>query len=173
MNICVFDLDNTLVMTDELNNRAYNHALELFGLSSLKTQGRITREYIRQIFPALPDVMLMPIVTEKQRFFLRNLHDTKLNEPIVRLLKKAEKKSCVLWTKAEYGRAVSLLRYHKLFDLFAFVLVSPKEYVQEDINTICKKMCCTQEDLSFWDDDAANVFALQGCGIKNVVHVQP
>lgn len=91
MNICVFDLDNTLVMTDELNNRAYNHALELFGLSTLKTQGRITREYIRQIFPALPDVMLMQIVTEKQRFFLRNLHDTKLNEPIVRLLKKAEK----------------------------------------------------------------------------------
>lgn len=171
MNIRVFDLDNTLIMTDELNNRAYNHALGLFGLSPLESQKRITREYIRKIFPFLSDFMLMRIVKEKQRFFLANLHIAKLNESVVRLLKNAEKKSCVLWTKAEYGRAVSLLRYHNLFDLFAFVLVSPKEFVREDINTICQKMHCTKEDLFFWDDDAANVSALQACGIKNVCHV--
>ena len=42
--VYVVDLDDTLVLTKNLNNDAYNYALEQNGQKRIKTAKRITRE---------------------------------------------------------------------------------------------------------------------------------
>lgn len=170
MNICVFDLDNTVVMTDCLNNKAYNYALAKFNLPLFTTEKRITREIIKN-FSSLPDVVLNKIIKEKQEYFIRNIRETNLNPGILSLLNKMDPTNCVLWTKADFIRSFSLLTYHNLINSFSFIFISEKKDFESDIQTICQKMHCKKEKLSFWDDNLSNIAALQACGIKNVFHV--
>lgn len=45
----IVDLDDTLVHTRELNNDAYNYALEQFGYPRIESAGRITKGYCQTI----------------------------------------------------------------------------------------------------------------------------
>lgn len=171
MNIYVFDLDNTIVMTDELNNKAYNYALASFNLSPLNIKERITREIIRKQFPSLNNYFLTQIIKLKQKYFINNLKYTSLNKDIYLLIKKIGKTACILWTKAEVFRTIPLLVYHNLIDSFAFILISKKKYILNDIQIICQRMNCQKENLFFWDDDYNNIIELQACGIQHICYV--
>lgn len=46
--VYIVDLDDTLVLTKNLNNDAYNYALEQNGQSRIKTNKRLTRENLSQ-----------------------------------------------------------------------------------------------------------------------------
>ena len=45
--VYVVDLDDTLVLTKNLNNDAYNYALEKHGQKRIKTSKRITRDNLK------------------------------------------------------------------------------------------------------------------------------
>ncbi|MBR5439237.1 MAG: hypothetical protein IKV61_03350 [Clostridia bacterium] len=47
--VYVVDLDDTLVLTKNLNNDAYNFALEQNGQSRIKTKKRLTREALGEM----------------------------------------------------------------------------------------------------------------------------
>ena len=82
----VFDLDNTLVMTDNLNNTAYNYALSCVGFQPIVGVQRITR---KEIFNSIPNLTLSQkkqIVELKQNYFIKNINDTVLNLELYSLL---------------------------------------------------------------------------------------
>lgn len=71
MKCYVFDLDNTLVFTDVLNNEAYNFVLKKFGLSEIRYVDRITREIIFQKYPCI-EKLKDEITALKQFFFYKS-----------------------------------------------------------------------------------------------------
>ena len=62
--VCVVDLDDTLVLTKNLNNDAYNYALEQNRQRRIKTNNRLTRKN----FGETPSKKL---ITDKQNYFIQ------------------------------------------------------------------------------------------------------
>ena len=60
--VYVVDLDDTLVLTKNLNNDAYNFSLEKNGKSRIKTNKRLTRE-------SLDETPSKKLITDKQNYF--------------------------------------------------------------------------------------------------------
>lgn len=65
----VFDLDNTLIYTDSLNNDSYNYALSLQGLAPINDCKRITRDIVFKKYPNLNNVQKNKIIELKQEYF--------------------------------------------------------------------------------------------------------
>ena len=63
--VYVIDLDDTLVLTKNLNNDAYNYALEQNGQRRIKTNKRLTREN-------LGETASKKLIAEKQNYFTQN-----------------------------------------------------------------------------------------------------
>ena len=68
----VFDLDNTLVYTNSLNNESYNYALRLLGKSYLTEIKRITRNVVFQKYNLSVDEKKR-LIEYKQNYFLKNI----------------------------------------------------------------------------------------------------
>ena len=64
----IFDLDNTIVFTDELNSEAYNYALVLNGKEPIYDVKRLTREVIFSRFK-LTETEKENVVKIKQNYF--------------------------------------------------------------------------------------------------------
>ena len=98
--VYVVDLDDTLVLTKNLNNDAYNFALEQNGYSRIKTNKRLTRENLSQA----PSKKL---ITDKQNYFAQKWlkYRVVVNEEILKILQNQNRKDCYLWTRADKNRA--------------------------------------------------------------------
>ena len=117
MRYYVFDLDNTLVFTDALNNEAYNFVLKKFGLSEIRNVERITREVVFQKYPEV-EKWKDEIIALKQNFFLNNLERTFPARELLIKLKNSEKCRNILWTSAEETRVIAILEYYKIAEEF-------------------------------------------------------
>ncbi len=80
--VYVVDLDDTLVLTKNLNNDAYNFALEQNGQSRIKTNNRLTRE-------TLGETPNEKIITNKQNYFAQKWlkYRVVVNEEIISFCK--------------------------------------------------------------------------------------
>ena len=150
--ISVFDLDNTLVFTDNLNNESYNFALTKLGKDKIVDVKRITRAIVCSRYDLTEDE-IHQVVKIKQEYFVNNLCKIGINNELVTKLMSLEPAKCVLWTKAEKVRAEAILKYLCIDKCFSNVLYSPKKSVEGDINTICNLYNCNKEDLVFYDDE--------------------
>lgn len=148
MRYYVFDLDNTLVFTDALNNEAYNFVLKKFGLSEIRNVERITREVVFQKYPEV-EKWKDEIIALKQNFFLNNLERTFPARELLIKLKNSEKCRNILWTSAEETRVIAILEYYKIAEKFRDIVFSKKADVEKDIKKICRIFECSQEDLIF------------------------
>ena len=110
----VFDLDNTLIMTDELNNISYNYAIAQFGMYVIEANTRITRSAVFANYPGLTGFQRDKIIALKQRYFIDNINLTYPNIKLITLLQSKKAAHCILWTSADKERVVALLRYYNL-----------------------------------------------------------
>ena len=149
----VFDLDNTLIMTDELNNDSYNYALAQFGMSPITAHTRITREVVFDNYPNLTEFQESQIVKLKQSYFLDNIHCTHSNTDVIYLLQSKKAAYCVLWTSADKDRVRDLLTFYRLENNFISIIFTRKQKVSEEIAKICKVFGCTSKQLIFFEDD--------------------
>jgi len=152
-NKLVFDLDNTLVFTDKLNNEAYNQSLIYFGLSALNDYKRITRKVVINTYYHLSSSQINDIIRMKQEYFIKNMHITELNYQLVNILKSYKNESCILWTSAEEIRVQALLEHHNISDEFCSIIYSDKKNVADDVDRICELMSCLPEHLMFFEND--------------------
>ena len=129
--VYVVDLDDTLVLTKNLNNDAYNFALEQNGQCRVKTSKRLTRENLGKT----PGKKL---ITDKQNYFAQKWlkYRVVVNQEILRLLKKQERKNCYLWTSADKLRADYILKELDLYKYFNKVIYDDKK----DLNSSLKKL---------------------------------
>lgn len=162
----VFDLDNTLIMTDELNNISYNYALAQFGLHTIETSTRITRSTVLANYPNLADSQREKIIELKQRYFIENINLTSLNMRLTKILQSKEAAHCILWTNADKKRVDALLRLYDLEKYFANIVYSEKLMLGHDINEICEYFDCAPASLLFFEDDAKIIEELKALGQK-------
>lgn len=160
----VFDLDNTLVMTDELNNAAYNHALVQHGLNPIPSRKRLTRKEVFSHYSFLSEKEQHEIIEAKQMYVQTHLSSALLNTALVDRLRGLKKEHCLLWTSADRRRAEALLQHYRLEDCFISVLYSKKDTVEEDIPAVCSQLHCEKEALVFFEDDPIVLCELKRLG---------
>lgn len=149
----VFDLDNTLVYTDSLNNDSYNYALKKIGLATINDCKRITRDVILSKYPELNSFQKNEIIELKQKYFVNNLKRTSPNTSVVQVLQDQNVELCILWTSADEARVLAILEHYKIYNLFKKVLFSSKLEVVKDIEKICEILECGFEHLIFYEDN--------------------
>ena len=137
MRYYVFDLDNTLVFTDALNNEAYNFVLKKFGLSEIRNVGRITREVVFQKYPEI-EKWKDEIIALKQKFFLNNLERTFPAKELLIKLKNSEKCRNILWTSAEETRVIAILEYYKIAEKFRDIVFDALAELDKLLYAICE-----------------------------------
>ena len=79
----VFDLDNTLIFTDSLNNEAYNYALKQLSFNTIHNYKRITRAVVFDRFPNISNENRNRIFELKQKYFIENLDQTTPNKSMM------------------------------------------------------------------------------------------
>lgn len=149
----VFDLDNTLIYTDLLNNESYNYALKLSNLKSINNYQRITQDVVFSEYPYLKETQKKKIIELKQAYFINNLNRTTPNTLLLGFLKKQKPERCILWTSANKSRVVAILGHYNISRCFKSIVFSSKNNVIQDIDEICKIFKCSVEDLVFCEDD--------------------
>lgn len=150
----VFDMDNTLIMTDKLNNISYNYALDQLGMHMIEGNTRITRSTIFANYPELTDLQKDKIIAIKQRYFAENINFTSPNVSLIKLLQSKEAAHCILWTRSDKERVLTLLKYYDLKKHFTNIVYSEKRLLGDDINKICDVFNCNSESLVFFEDDS-------------------
>lgn len=162
----VFDLDNTLIYTDLLNNDSYNYALNLLGLASIVDCKRITRDVVFSRYPDLNSIQKNKIIELKQKYFINNLKETIPNKSLIQLLEDQNVELCILWTSADETRVLAILDYYKISNAFKRVLFSSKLEVTEDIVKISELLECGIEHLIFYEDNQRVIQELQHLNLK-------
>ena len=129
--VYVVDLDDTLVLTKNLNNDAYNFALEQNGQRRIKTNNRLTRENFGETDSK-------KLITDKQNYFAQKWlkYRVVVNEDILDLLKTQDKANCYLWTSADKSRAEYILKELDLYKYFNKVIYDDKK----DLNSSLKRL---------------------------------
>lgn len=167
----VFDLDNTLIYTDSLNNDSYNYALELCELAPIKDCKRITRNVIFYRYPNLNNTQKNEIIKLKQEYFVKNLHFTEPNTSLLQVLRTQNADSCMLWTSADEPRVLAILEYYNIGNAFRKILYSNKVEVKKDVPTICELFDCDLEHLIFYEDNLRVIQDLQRLKVS-AMHIQ-
>ncbi len=162
----VFDLDDTLIMTTELNNTSYNYALTKLSIPPIIASTRITRDVVFNNYSNLTELQKNEIVKLKQFYFMENIHCTRPNTRLIELLQSKNAEHCVLWTSADKNRVKGLLMHYKLENHFITIMYSSKQKLNEDIIKICNVLNCTKKQLFFFEDDANIINELRLLGQK-------
>lgn len=115
--IFVFDLDGTLVDTDEANSLAYQKSIRDITDKQIPLDGRrITRESLKKILND-DDGIIGRIVSRKEAIFMNYLDKT-IPLPALKLVQYLTCVNVVLLTSARRERAISVLEYHHAKSFF-------------------------------------------------------
>ena len=129
--VYVVDLDDTLVLTKNLNNDAYNFALEKHGQKRIKTTKRLTKDTLN----ATPSKNL---IDDKQNYFVQKWlkYRVVVNEDILKILQNQELQNCYLWTSADKSRAEYIIKELDLYKYFNKIIFDDKK----DLNNSLKRL---------------------------------
>lgn len=122
-HILMFDLDGTLVNTNYANFLSYKKAVQQVTKLNLNwtyyPKERFTRKTLKEVLPKLSQLKYEKIIGLKDKIYFEYLDKTELNTLIVKILKKyAKTNKIVLVTNSCKERAMMVLKYHKLMDIF-------------------------------------------------------
>lgn len=129
----IFDLDGTLIDTDEANFLAYKEAIQQvknLNLTSLyQSTERFTREQLESIIPNLKIQEYEEIIDIKNNVYNKYLQKTKIITSTIEILNKYSKThQIILATNSHKQKANLLLKYHNLSAIFKH------EFYKEDYN---------------------------------------
>ncbi|MBO7219479.1 MAG: HAD hydrolase-like protein [Clostridia bacterium] len=153
MKYYIFDLDNTLIFTDSLNNESYNYALTKLKLSPIKTDKRITRSIVFKKYQNLTNDDKNNLIKIKQNYFITHIQKTIPNTHLLNTLQNNKKEQCILWTNCEKTRAIALLKYYQLNNCFAHIVYYDKNNIQESVDKILKLCNCNLLNIEIYDDN--------------------
>ncbi len=141
------DLDDTLVGTTELNNDAYNFALEANSFNRIETQDRITRKLLSSIEVEKQD----EILKIKQKYFCEKWlpYRVVINHKLFKKIRE-KKNKCYIWTMASKERALKTLETLNIRDFFQDIIFDKKNNFSESIKLLHEKVkfndCVIYED---------------------------
>ncbi len=144
--INIIDLDNTLVFTDEANNKSYIDALKLFEIKLSEIPKRITREYIIKYVCADCEC----IILKKEDLFCKYIDCCNLN---ITLFDKIKTEKNILWTSASPKRVKQILNYLNINNIFIDIIYSSKQSPLDDISKICSKFETDFKNIIVYEDN--------------------
>lgn len=163
-SIHIFDLDNTLIYTNKLNNDSYNYALTKLRLEPIVSCSRVTRKVVLNHYSFLNEQRQTKLIQLKQAYFINHINKTELNLQLHSVLHSQSPKCCVLWTSAEKERVLPLLKYYQLQFAFSEIIYSNKNNVRRDIEKICQRFSCISKQLIFYEDNIVIIEVLRSLG---------
>lgn len=125
----VFDLDNTLVKTNQANNLAYKEAIKSVVGNDIKISNeRFTRNDLTTIIPSISSEKIVEIIERKERLYGDYLQTTILNLELFKILKILRKigQKTILLTDSHSIRALQVCSYHSITSYFNYL------YCKED-----------------------------------------
>ena len=138
-HLLIFDLDGTLINTDEVNFLAYKEAIKEVRKLDLtllyKDDDRFTRENLYSILAGLKVQEYENIIKIKNDVYHKYLHKSVVNHIILKIIEKFSPSNKVaLATNSHKDRANMLLRYHSLINVFDYTF-----YKEDYKNQGCNK----------------------------------
>lgn len=125
----VFDLDNTLVETNQANNNAYKEAIQaIVGKEISMGDSRFTRSDLLISLPYLTETELDAVIKLKESLYVNHLQETRLNNHLFEMLKQLKEsgEETILLTESCENRAKQVCDYYFLAPFFN------KKYYRED-----------------------------------------
>lgn len=169
------DMDGTLFSTFRANFLAYELATQECGLilSELvfrQCWGRDSREFLSEIFPAVPAQVITEIRTRKALHYQKFLETTSLNSALFRLLDLAKDRTRLgLVTTAKRVNVDALLKHHDLSDFFEIIVtgddVARGKPSPEGYTLAISKLSATPSACLAIEDSEAGVAAAEAAGI--------
>jgi beta-phosphoglucomutase-like phosphatase (HAD superfamily) len=174
----IFDLDGTLIHTDEANFLSYQEAIKNVKNIDLKLiyndNERFTREKLNFIIPNLTVQEFKKTVEIKTKVFRKYLKHTKLNTFILELINKFSKTNkIILATNSHKMKANLLLNHYDIFDLFN------KKYYKEDYakadskyQYIINDLSVNLNDIIIFEDNCNEIYKAINLGIlpENIIN---
>lgn len=141
-SILFFDMDGTLVNTDFANYLSYKMAIQSVIQTkisiSYNQNERINRSSLK-IFPNLTEAECQEIIQTKEENYKEYLSQTKLNKSVADILIKYHKRNkTVLVTNCREDRALMILNYHGLTNMFSNFFFRQLSTNNEKINKFQK-----------------------------------
>lgn len=123
INILIFDLDGTIVNTDEANFLAYKEAvkeIKKIDLPSLYFKNeRLTRNKLKEILPTLNNQDYKKIIRIKDTVYSKYLQETSINSSMLKIINDFSRTNrIILATNSHKERANLILKYYNLTDAF-------------------------------------------------------
>ncbi len=162
----IFDLDNTLVYTNQANNDAYNSALRQAGLKPIRGVDRITRETVRRVYRHLTGEQIQKIITNKRTLYC--VQKTYVNHRLLRYARKQGVENCFVWTSADCGRAFSVMEHHGLHRYFSDIYFSEKRNIVQELEDLTRHFCLEPQDVVIYEDTDTYIEELRQGGVEVV-----
>jgi phosphoglycolate phosphatase-like HAD superfamily hydrolase len=175
IEVVVYDLDNTLIFTDEANNHSYIKVLKHFGYdpSRLHTIARITSKRIQQSYPEMTRFKLWRIKRNKLKVFLDNLHLVRLNDIVAETIEAYKDRVIIIWTSSNRKRALALIKHLNIRnDWMLCTQKGTASAVDRIVSRIEKKYRVNLHQILFYEDDHKVRSLLCGVGALTVA-VEP
>lgn len=124
-SILIFDLDGTLINSNEANFLAYKEAifqiLKLDINSFYDSSERFTRIALKTVIPTLTPIEYDRIIELKNKLYDDYLNRTTPHDVVIEILKKYSKTNItILITNSHKERAIKILKHHELIDCFDY-----------------------------------------------------
>lgn len=136
--LLIFDLDGTLINTDEVNFLAYKEAIKKVKKLDLtflhKNDERFTRGELYSIISDLKVQEYENIIEIKNDVYDKYLHKSEVNNFVLKIIEKfSQTNKIVLATNSHKDRANMILRYHRLINIFDYTFYK-EDYKNQENN---------------------------------------
>jgi beta-phosphoglucomutase len=167
-----FDLDGTLVDTNKANFLAYEKAVKEVTSIDIQSVKRFNRSSLKFYLPELTAYNYELIIKKKEDYFEEFLTETALNEPAYSILQKYhETHTTVLVTNCRQGRAMQILDYHKLTDMFSHLIFRKLIENSTKVNkfeTAITDLALNPAIIIAFEDEESEIADAKIAGIQNI-----
>lgn len=169
-DVIVFDLDGTLIDSDNANLLSYEAAI--MNVMSRKVQInlvpgiRMTRQILPEIIPGIGIKQINEIVAQKELMYPQYLSRTIVNAPLIDIIEKSKNKKIILATNSRRSRADMLLDYHGLAGKFLKKFYMDANNSRGKYTRIMPEIQKEGESIVVFENDAEEIDLAITYGIK-------
>ena len=172
--LIICDIDNTLLFTDKLNNKAYIYAAKILKIQLpdvVLNAPRITASLIKKYAKNINNSTFEKLQDKKLNYFLGHLEQIKINQKLLNEIKE-NSDFIYLWTSSNERRALAECCVLKIpFDeLISFDKKnSSVKVLRKMIFGIMAKIKISSVDIIVYDDDENFLNKIAQLGVKTVL----